>query len=351
MSSNTNVSITATLGTGVSAAAGLGLTSAQLTFDDEFNGFTSSNSTTGWRTMLPFYGTSARTLPTGETDYYSDSTVGANPFTNSNGVLTITSTRVTASAATNNQPWVSGAIQSQYLATQTYGYFEAGINVTSTAGFWPSFWLFSVDQSLGGEIDAAEILTGHTNQINDTTHVITTAGAKVATLTQVTLPTNLSQGFHAIGVDWEPDYVTWYCDGVVTSRQATAAYGLDQPMFMVLLQAVGGWAGTPAASTTSAAMNVDYVRTYATANTTSVSGTGVIKTGTIAGTVTNAAGAALANVTVTLLDAQSQVVATDTTDAAGAFSIASLAVPTSCSTPPPRATPPRPARPPTPSPA
>lgn len=325
MSSNSSVTLSATLGNEVSAASALGLSAAQLTFDDEFNSFTASPDTTGWRTQLPYYGSAARTLPTGETDFYSDSSVGVDPFTDTNGVLTITSARTTPSSANNYQSWTSGLIQSQNLATQTYGYFETGINVTSAAGFWPSFWLTSVDANYLGEIDAAEILTGNGKQVYNTTHVMTSAGSKVATLTQVNLPTNLAQGFHSIGVDWEPDYVTWYIDGVASSRQLTAAYGLDQPMFMVLGQAVGGWAGTPAAGTASAAMNIDYVRSYATANTVSVAGSGVIKTASVTGLVQTADGAALADATVTVLDAANQVVATGTTNATGAFSVGGLA--------------------------
>src|SRR5271165_234079 len=172
MSSNSTVTLPSTLGTGVSAAAGLGLTASQLTFDDEFNSFTSSPwGPTGWRTQMPYSGAAARTLASGETDYYSDSSVGVNPFSDANGVLTITAAKATPSAADNHQPYTSGLIESQYIATQTYGYFEAGIEVSSAGGLWPSFWLTSVNPTYGGEIDAAEILTDDTKQIYNTTHV------------------------------------------------------------------------------------------------------------------------------------------------------------------------------------
>lgn len=324
MSANTNTTLTAIGSAGTSAAGVLGLTAAQLTFDDEFNGFTNSpDGSAGWQTQMPYY--PSRTLPTGETEYYSDSSVGVDPFSVSNGVLTIRAAPSTPNASNNYQPNTSGLIQSRNLATQTYGYFEAGINVTTLSGFWPAFWLTSVDNTYGGELDAAEILSGDPTKIYNTTHVLTRAGTKVATLTQVSLPTSLSAGFHAIGIDWEPDYITWYIDGVASSRQPTASYGLNKPMYMILCQAVGGWAGAAPLSYSSADMQIDYVRTYATANTVDVAGSGVIKTGGVVGTVKDATGNPLAGTTVTLLDASGHVIATTSSGVTGSFSFNGLA--------------------------
>ena len=59
------------------------------TFDDEFNSFSASpdGSSGLWQTTL---GSNNRTLPgNGEQEYYSDSSVGVNPFSIQNGVLDI----------------------------------------------------------------------------------------------------------------------------------------------------------------------------------------------------------------------------------------------------------------------
>ena len=68
----------------------------RMTFDDEFNTFSNSpdgNGTT-WMTALPYGGESARNLgsPNNEAQFYSDTSVGVNPFALTNGVLNINAT-------------------------------------------------------------------------------------------------------------------------------------------------------------------------------------------------------------------------------------------------------------------
>ena len=66
-----------------------------LVFDDEFNNFVSSpDGSQGWMTSLPYGGEAARTLSgNNEAEYYSDSSVGKNPFSDKNGVLSITASK------------------------------------------------------------------------------------------------------------------------------------------------------------------------------------------------------------------------------------------------------------------
>ena len=55
------------------------LSTKKLTFDDEFNTFTSSpDGSSGWMTTLPYADASARN--NGGAEFYSDSSVGVNPF-------------------------------------------------------------------------------------------------------------------------------------------------------------------------------------------------------------------------------------------------------------------------------
>ena len=65
-------------------ASVLNLTGYKLTFDDEFNSFTSSpDGSSGWKTTYYFGG---RTLAdNGELEYYSDSSVGVNPLPSPTG--------------------------------------------------------------------------------------------------------------------------------------------------------------------------------------------------------------------------------------------------------------------------
>jgi hypothetical protein len=77
--------------TGADFWTGIDLSQFQLAFADEFGAFDSSpDGSHGWRTTLDWGG---RTLPANyEAEYYSDSSVGVNPFHQHGGVLDITAT-------------------------------------------------------------------------------------------------------------------------------------------------------------------------------------------------------------------------------------------------------------------
>ena len=71
---------------------------------------------------------------------------------------------------------------------------------------------------------------------------------------------NLYTRFNTFGVDWEPDALTFYFNGVAYQTMATPA-GFDQPMYLLANLAVGGnWAGTPTGE--SADLRIDYIRGY-----------------------------------------------------------------------------------------
>ena len=68
---------------------------------------------------------------------------------------------------------------------------------------------------------------------------------------------------HTYAVDWEPDAITWYVDGVkqheFTNRPAIAA----TPMYLIANLQVGGWPGRPTGETPfPATYEVDYVRVW-----------------------------------------------------------------------------------------
>src|SRR5690242_14779975 len=126
----------------------LDLTGYSLTYDDEFNSFTSTpDGSQGYQTTFYFGG---RSLPSnGELEYYSDSSVGVNPFSLGNGALTITAA---PGANPENLPYNSGLITTEGMFTQTYGYFEARIEAAQGAGMWNGFWMLPADKSWPPEI-------------------------------------------------------------------------------------------------------------------------------------------------------------------------------------------------------
>src|SRR5262249_31105325 len=102
------------------------------TLNDDFTSFTASP--TGfdsarkpvWQTTYEFYGQSLRTLAPGnpEIEYYSDATVGVNPFTNVGGILNITAAPAAAGRLPDGLIYTSGIITTEQSLDQLYGYFE-----------------------------------------------------------------------------------------------------------------------------------------------------------------------------------------------------------------------------------
>jgi beta-glucanase (GH16 family) len=72
-----------------------------------------------------------------------------------------------------------------------------------------------------------------------------------------------SDGFHTYAVEWDPDQIIFYLDGVETQRSPTPA-DMHKPMYMIANLALGGdWAGTPDASTPfPAKFSIDFIRAY-----------------------------------------------------------------------------------------
>jgi hypothetical protein len=209
---------------------GIDLGKVQLSWADEFDAFDSSpDGSHGWRTTLDWGG---RTLPANyEAEYYSDSSVGVNPFHQHGGVLDITAT---PGSNPLGLPYNSGVISSQNSFSQLYGYFEIRADLPIGKGLWPTFWLLPVDHSWPPELDVFEVV--------DNTAVVTAHSASTGTHTSVrtaVATADLSDGFHTYGVNWQPDVIEWYIDGAKVAETATPA-DMHKPMYMLANLAVGG---------------------------------------------------------------------------------------------------------------
>jgi len=215
-----------------------------------------------------------------EAEFYSDSSVGQNPFSVNNGVLTISATPAAPGSNPYGLPYDSGVISTQDSFSQEYGYFEMRAQLPAGAGLWPAFWMIPKDGSFSSELDVFEQLGNDTKTIYQTAH--DWAGGDAQTGQQIFTGPDSSTGFHTYGVDWEPDKTTFYEDGKAQGSVVTPA-GMKTPMIMMANLAVGGagsWPGAPDGSTKlPAQMNIDYIRAYATANTTNVSGRAALANG------------------------------------------------------------------------
>ena len=177
--------------------------------------------------------------------------------------------------------YTSGRVNTQNKHDFKYGIFEARAKVPAGQGFLPAFWMMPTNENLYGqwprcgEIDIMEVLGNDTTRSYGTLHYGNPHNQSQAgcTLTEG----NFSDEYHTFAVEWEPDRISWYVDGVMIHTEndwysATEGQGeitypapFDQPFYIILNLAVGGnWPGSPDETTDIAgsAFYVDYVRVY-----------------------------------------------------------------------------------------
>ena len=227
------------------------------------------NGTNGWKTQYNFGRTNNVPL---EAEYYSDSSVGTNPFSIVNGTLQISATTAASTGANAlGLPYNSGIITSFNSFHMQYGYFEMSAKMPPGVGLWPAFWLLAEGGGWPPEIDVMEQI-GAPTVIYDTLHFVSGGNTQEGTGVNVA---DTTAGYHTYAVDWEPTTTTIYFDGQPTASWPTPA-DMNQPMYMLINLAVGGpgsWPGPPNGSTVFPAnMNVDYVRAYASPNSINIGG-------------------------------------------------------------------------------
>ncbi|MBI3512478.1 MAG: family 16 glycosylhydrolase [Proteobacteria bacterium] len=246
----------------------------RLTFADEFNQLSLNNGTTGtWTTHYRFDGgggTDRSLAVNHEAQIYVDpgyagtgtTPLGLNPFSISNGVLSITAapTPPTLQSTLLNFPYTSGMLTTDGTFAQQYGYFEMRAQAPAGQGLWPCFWLLPQAQGVSGEIDIMEMLGQQPRTDYRSTHgSVEFRGVYPAT-------SDLTAGYHTYGVDWTAASLTFYLDGTVVGSLATPA-DLRQPMYVLADLAVGGagsWPGQPDAGTHfPASFKIDYIHAYA----------------------------------------------------------------------------------------
>ncbi len=234
-----------------------------LTFDEEFNSLSLNNGSGG--TWSPGF----RYSPNGGTDgsissyqvnplYGPTSAADANPFSISNGVLSIAIKPTPADVSgVIGKPYITGQLLTDKSFSQTYGYFEMSAKLSNAPGAVNAFWMLPADGSWPPELDVAEVLG------SDPKTLVMTSHSGGGTTPHWAAVPDTSQAFHTYAVDWEPDKLTWYFDGKQVAQQATPA-DMNKPMFMMLSTVTGTsstWAGAPNAGETGQ-MQVDYVHAY-----------------------------------------------------------------------------------------
>ncbi len=150
----------------------------------------------------------------------------------------------------------------------TYGLAEIRAKAPKGQGLWPAFWLLAANNQAQPEIDVLEIIGLDTKTVNMTLHYKQPDGNVVNHGNAWSGSQDLSQDWHTYSVDWEPNSIVWYVDGVERWRITDQASIPAEKMYLLLNLAVGGdWPGAPGPDTPfPSAFQVDYVRVWQQSN-------------------------------------------------------------------------------------
>ncbi len=259
-------------------AAGLATTAAhaqdawELVWSDEFEG--SQLDANNWSAQT---GTgTAYGLPAGwgnnELQYY---TAFEDNVLVSDGSLKI----IAREQSFGGRNYTSARIRTLNKQEFLYGRIEARMKLPSTPGVWPAFWMLPTDSPYGGwassgEIDIMESVN-YADRIYGTLHFGSSWPNTQSAGPRFSDGTDFSDDFHTYRIDWDPDSITWYIDGVPYGTVNSASWfsssapsnpraPFDTDFHLLLNVAVGGnFPGNPdGTSSFPQTLEVDYVRAY-----------------------------------------------------------------------------------------
>ncbi|MBK6733511.1 MAG: family 16 glycosylhydrolase [bacterium] len=243
-----------------------------LVWADEFNG--TSLDAANW---TPDIGNGCPDLcgwGNNELQYYRSQNVAV---TGGNLVLT------TRAESYGGSAFTSGKVHTRDKHSFLYGRVEMRAKLPTGGGMWPAFWMMPQDNVYGGwassgEIDIMESANG-TTSVGGALHYGGTYPANTSTSSSYSLGgANFADAFHVYAVEWEPDTIRWYVDGVLFMTRTSAQWysnavpgnaraPFDQPFYIILNAAVGGWyTGCTSSACVTASLPqqylIDYVRVY-----------------------------------------------------------------------------------------
>ncbi len=243
-----------------------------LVFSDDFNnGHLNTNK---WTTCYWWDNNGCTNSGNNEQEWYQPGNI---KFDNQSMLLTADKQTVRGSDG-KTYPYTSGMVTTGRDTSNTsvpvkfafkYGLAEIRAKVPKGQGLWPAFWLLPATDQPQPEIDVLEVIGLDTNTVNMSLHLLKPNGGVAVDSNAWKGSQDLSQDWHTYAVDWEPNYMIWYVDGVERVRFTEQSQIPVQPMYLLLDLAVGGdWPGPPGADTVfPAVFQIDYVRVWQQTNT------------------------------------------------------------------------------------
>jgi beta-glucanase (GH16 family) len=161
--------------------------------------------------------------------------------------------------------WVSTKIVTKDKVGFKYGRIEARIKGPVGKGTWGAFWMLGADiDDRGwpgcGEIDVTELLGSLPSTNLGYIH-----GPSGSRGERVDMKTPHASEYHTYAVDWLPDQIRYYLDGVpfLTLDRRDPGWVYDHEFYIIINLAMGGnLGGEIEANLKDSTMEFDYIRVY-----------------------------------------------------------------------------------------
>ena len=215
----------------------------KLTWHDEFDGEKLDTNT--WNVM------DAELKKNKELQYYTPEDVYLE-----NGHLVLRSQK----RDMGTRHYTSGHVDTKNHFSQEYGRFEVRAKLPTTQGLWPAHWMLPEAGGWPPEIDIMEMIGKSPRRILMTVHWRENGHPEHSGFSYV--GPDYSADYHLFAVEWDPDRLTWFIDGV--RRHMTKLHSPSTPFYVILNTAVGGiLPGNPDDTTVFPQYHsIDYVRVY-----------------------------------------------------------------------------------------
>jgi beta-glucanase (GH16 family) len=157
---------------------------------------------------------------------------------------------------------ISGLSPDRTLFAFKYGFVETRVRIPEGQGLWPALWMLPVTRSSLPEVDIFEIVGEKPDIVQMHTHW--EEDGEERQRGESWQGPNFAEGSHTFGLEWKPDSLTWYVDGVERWRVTDPAQIPHEDMYLITNLAVGGeYTKRPSPSTEfPAVFEVDYLRVW-----------------------------------------------------------------------------------------
>jgi beta-glucanase (GH16 family) len=229
-------------------------------FDDEFDG--ARLATRRWATCYWWATTGCTNLGNHELEWYQPENVQVG-----GGALRLEARRARVTGDGKPFSYTSGMVatigHTDDRFSFRYGFVETRARVPRGTGFWPAFWMLPTSRDSKPEVDVFEMLGDQPRTMSMHVHWRGPGGNELADGVEWSGP-DFTAGWHTFGLDWEPDHLTWYVDGVPRWQVTDPARIPHEPMYLIANLAVGGDNTVPPTASTPfpSTFALDYVRVW-----------------------------------------------------------------------------------------